>query len=82
MPRHLIQPETLVLDTLNQAGSLTIDQMTAQLPELSWSQLFETIDKLSRKGTIILQRHGFQYELRARPMVAEQGIDFVEKASG
>jgi hypothetical protein len=68
MPRHLINSETLVLDLLNRAGSLTIDQMTAKLPELSWSELFETIDSLSRRGTIILQRHGFQYELRARPI--------------
>jgi hypothetical protein len=81
MPRHLMQPETLVLDLLNQAGSLTIDQVTARLPELSWSELFETIDSLSRRGTIILQRRGFQYEIRARPASAKQIIDFIAKTS-
>ena len=82
MPRHSIHSETLVLNLLNRAGSLTIDQMTVQLPELSWSELFETVDSLSRRGTIILQRQGFQYELRARFISASQGIDFICKMAG
>jgi len=82
MPRHSIHSETLVLNLLNRAGSLTIDQMTVQLPELSWSELFETVDSLSRRGTIILQRQGFQYELRARHIFSSQGIDFICKMAG
>jgi hypothetical protein len=66
MSHHRTGPEDLVLDLLNQAGSLTIDQMTDQLPELSWSELFHAVDALSRSGVIILQRKGFQYELRTR----------------
>jgi len=82
MPRHSIHSETLVLDLLHKAGSLTIDQMTAKLPELSWSELFETIDALSRRGTIILQRRGFQYELRARHISSSQDLDFICKTAG
>jgi hypothetical protein len=58
--------EDLILDLLNRVGSLTIEQMTAELPELAWNEVFQTIDSLSRRGVIILRRKGFQYELRAR----------------
>ncbi len=64
---HHTHAENLVLEALDHADSLTIEQMTAQLPELSWCALFQAIDSLSRKGTIILQRKGFGYELYARP---------------
>lgn len=64
-PHTLAVAESLVLEMLTRADSLTIEQLTVQLPELSWSELFQAIDSLSRKGTILLQRKGFQYELRA-----------------
>jgi len=32
---------------------------------LSWSELFHAVDSLSRRGAIVLKRHGFDYELRA-----------------
>ena len=33
------------------------------LPELSWNQVFKTVDELSRRGEIILFRRGFEYEI-------------------
>jgi DNA-binding MarR family transcriptional regulator len=64
MSQYLTIHERLVLDVLGRSDSLTIEQLTAQLPELSWSTLFQAIDSLSRKGTIVLRRKGFEYELR------------------
>lgn len=62
--------EGLILDLLNQSDWLTIEQMTARLPELTWNELFHTVDALSRNGTIILRRRGFQYELHSRQEIA------------
>jgi DNA-binding transcriptional ArsR family regulator len=66
MSHHLIGPETLILERLSRADVVTMEELTTQLPELSWSTLFQTIDVLSRSGMVELRRKGFQYELRIR----------------
>ena len=55
--------ELLILKLLRGRRSLTLEQVVALLPELSWNQVFKTVDELSRRGEIILLRRGFQYEL-------------------
>ena len=64
MSHHTLH-ESLVLDVLRSADSLTMEQMIEQLPQVSWSELFHTVDALSRRGAIILRRRGFEYELRS-----------------
>lgn len=59
--------ELLILDLLRGRRSLTLEQVVALLPELSWNQVFKTVDELSRRGEIILLRRGFQYELEGAP---------------
>lgn len=66
MPYTALHKETLVLQLLDRSGCLTIEQLAAALPELTWCELFHMIDDLSRSGAITLQRKGFIYELRAR----------------
>lgn len=56
--------ETLVLSLVRSMGALTMDQVVAHLPQLSWNQIFQTVDSLSRAGAILLRRRGFDYELR------------------
>lgn len=73
--------ESLVLDMLHRHDSLTIEEITAMLPELSWSELFQTVDALSRKGAICLRRKGFGYELRARPQQGIELYDFAVKSA-
>jgi hypothetical protein len=58
-----INSEYLILGLLRARKSLTLEQVVALLPELSWNQVFTTVDELSRKGKIILLRRGFQYEV-------------------
>lgn len=70
MPQTALHKATLVLQLLDRAGCLTIERLAAELPELTWSELFHTIDSLSRSGAIVLQRKGFIYEIRARLPVA------------
>ena len=55
--------EGLVLDLLGLRKSLTLEQVVTLLPELSWKQVFKTVDELSRRGEIILLRRGFEYEI-------------------
>ena len=64
MSHHTLH-ESLVLHVLHSADSLTMEQMIEQLPQLSWSELFHTVDALSRRGAIILRRRGFECELRS-----------------
>lgn len=55
--------EGLILDLLGLRKSLTLEQVVTLLPELSWNQVFRTVDELSRRGEIILLRRGFDYEI-------------------
>jgi len=55
--------EGLILDLLGLRNSLTLEQVVTLLPELSWNQVFKTVDELSRRGEIILLRRGFEYEI-------------------
>lgn len=60
----------LICDLLSVRRSLTLEQLVALLPELTWNQVFTTVDDLSRRGEIILFRRGFAYEVEwsaARP---------------
>ena len=62
-PAIHIDSEFLILELLRVRKSLTLEQVVTLLPELSWNQVFRTIDELSRRGEIILLRRGFQYEV-------------------
>jgi len=55
--------EYLILDLLGVRKSVTLEQVVGLLPELSWNQIFKTVDELSRRGEIILFRRGFEYEI-------------------
>jgi hypothetical protein len=55
--------ETLVMQHLQTAQTVMLDQMVKDMPALSWNQIFQTVDALSRKGVISLRRRGFTYEL-------------------
>jgi len=53
----------LIRDLLSVRRSLTLEQLVALLPELTWNQVFTTVDELSRRGEIVLFRRGFAYEV-------------------
>ena len=62
-PSSFLCSELLILELLRGRRSLTLEQVVALLPELSWNQVFKTVDELSRRGKIILLRRGFDYEV-------------------
>jgi hypothetical protein len=60
--------EAMVLNLLRIRECLKLEQVVALLPQLSWNQVFQCVDSLSRRGEIILHRRGFDYEIvRASP---------------
>ena len=59
--------EALVMQHLQSARPVILDRIVEDIPELSWNQIFQTVDALSRKGVISLRRRGFNYELSIIP---------------
>ncbi|MBX3237118.1 MAG: hypothetical protein KF814_13290 [Nitrospiraceae bacterium] len=60
--------ETIILDLLRLRKSLRMEQVIELAPELTWNQVFTTIDSLSRRGEIALLRRGFEYEVAWLPV--------------
>jgi predicted ArsR family transcriptional regulator len=61
--------EDQVLHLLESSSTpFTLDEVTERL-ELSWNQVFQAVDSLSRRGDIILKRRGYEYEVSARRVV-------------
>ena len=73
MSHNLSREEALVFEVLRANDPLTIDQLVTmdqlvgKVPEMRWSELFQAVDALSRRGLISLQRRGFEYKVCGRP---------------
>jgi len=67
MPQITEETEALVMQHLQAAHPVILDRIVEDMPELTWNQIFETVDALSRKGVISLRRRGFNYELSLIP---------------
>ncbi len=65
--------EATILHLLREERSIKLERLVALLPQLSWNQVFQCVDSMSRRGEIILFRRGFDYEIapdRAKRRVA------------
>lgn len=60
----LAETESRILTIVQERGAISLEELLACLPEITWSQVFTSVDTLSRRGTICLQRRDFEYELR------------------
>ena len=59
----LRRADNLILDVLrSNANALTCEEITARIPELTWNQVFLSIDAMSRSGEVILHRCGSEYQ--------------------
>ncbi len=57
-----------ILYELEHLGPCGFDELVRSLPDLSWNQVFEAVDSLSRNGTVTLQkRTKFNYLISLRP---------------
>ena len=52
---HVSQVEFAILQDLEQRGPCTIDELTRRLPDYSWNQIFTGVDRLSRRGALLLR---------------------------
>ena len=48
--------ESAIRQELAQAGTCTLEELNERLPYYSWNQVFSAVDRLSREGTVTLQR--------------------------
>jgi hypothetical protein len=55
--------EAKILAIVHERGSILLEAILSCLPELTWNEVFTSVDKLSRRGAICLRRRGFDYEL-------------------
>ncbi len=64
MATHHSRHESLVLEILRDGKVLTLEEVSTRIPQLQWGEIFHAVDALSRRGDIVLRRHGFEYKLR------------------
>jgi hypothetical protein len=50
--------ESAIRQVLVQVGICTLEELNERLPYASWNQMFAVVDRLTREGTVILQRPG------------------------
>jgi hypothetical protein len=63
--------DLLLLSVLRTDNPVTIDQLVDRLPDLRWNEIFHTIDRLSRQGSITLTRQGFDYIVALPAMIRQ-----------
>jgi hypothetical protein len=51
-----VSAEDVVVEMLQRTGSCSLDDLVIQLPNLSWSEIFGAIDRMSRDGRLSLRR--------------------------
>ena len=57
MSDHRSPSETLIFDILkSSAEPLTFEEIIEKVPELSWNQVFLTVQALCRSGQIVLRQ--------------------------
>jgi hypothetical protein len=59
------QSATKLLAIVQERQCISLEELPACFPELTWNQVFLLVDELSRHTLIHLRRRGFEYELRA-----------------
>ena len=67
-------PQEQLLRLLEDGQSYSVEELVARAPHISWAQLFNAMDQLSRCGSVEIRRHGFTYVVRkAEPSLEGSG---------
>ena len=60
--------ESAIRQELARVGTCTLEELNERLPYYSWNQVFPAVDRLSREGTVTLQRQdSSDYSLSLAP---------------
>ena len=63
--------DSLILKILRSTAlPLTFEEINTRIPDLTWNQIFLSVDGLSRRGEVILNRRGFEYQAIATNRLA------------
>lgn len=55
---------------LDEEEVVSLDALVVLMPQYSWNQIFSAVDRLARRGTIVLRRHRFSYTLFSQRFVS------------
>jgi hypothetical protein len=61
------ETEAVVIRHLKPGQTMMLDEFIEHIPELTWNQVFQSVDALCRRGVISLRRRGFNYEVSTLP---------------
>jgi len=70
--------DSVICREITSVGSCTFDELVHRLPAYSWVQVFSAVDRLSRQGTLTVNRmRGVDYVIthRAGPPIPESSPD-------
>jgi hypothetical protein len=59
LPTNASAQEEAVIEMLQRTGPCSMDDIIMQLPNLSWAEVFVTVDRLSRDGRVLLRQLGY-----------------------
>jgi hypothetical protein len=72
--------DSVIFHEVTSLVSCTIDDLLQRLPAYSWAQVFAAVDRLSRKGTLMLRRTSrFSYVL---PVGSDPPVPSLRNSSG
>ena len=56
MKGHIGEIDSAILRRLEALGPCTFEKLIQASPDYTWNQVFAAVDRLSREGTVMLQR--------------------------
>lgn len=62
-PPPLDTLEADILEHINEETVVGLDLLIVLMPQYSWNQIFQAVDRLARSGKIVLRRHRSEYTL-------------------
>jgi hypothetical protein len=59
-----------ILGHLEEQTVISLDSLVCLMPQYTWNQIFQGVDRLARCNKIVLRRHRFDYMLFSTHFVA------------
>jgi len=59
--------DDVIFEKLRESGPCCLDDVVTSLPNSSWGEVFDAVDRMSRKGRLLLHQHGYSaYQVSLR----------------
>jgi hypothetical protein len=64
--------EAAVVEILQSSGPCCLNDIVTSLPNSSWGEVFDAVDRMSRNGRVLLHQRGYSaYQVSLRSQFAE-----------